>query len=188
MFRDKAKDGTTRLTGGAVGGGGGDPGVGIDSIELTSSVGLVDTYTITYTDLSTSTFQVTNGSPGADSVVPGPPGDNAAYIPTFTAAGWLIAQQFSMRLYVTVACTISQVHISVGTAPAGQSIKVDVNKNGVTIFTTQANRPEIAIAGFADSSVPDVTALAPGDYLTVDIDQAGTTILGADLVVQVVTA
>lgn len=39
----------------------GDPGVGIANIAKTSTVGLVDTYTITYTDGTTSTFDVTNG-------------------------------------------------------------------------------------------------------------------------------
>lgn len=37
---------------------------GIQSIVKTSSVGLVDTYTITYSDDSTSTFDVTNGEKG----------------------------------------------------------------------------------------------------------------------------
>jgi hypothetical protein len=37
------------------------PGRGIVSVEKTSSAGLVDTYTITYTDKTTSTFEVTNG-------------------------------------------------------------------------------------------------------------------------------
>lgn len=39
----------------------GDTGNGISSIEKTGTSGLVDTYTITYTDGTTSTFQVTNG-------------------------------------------------------------------------------------------------------------------------------
>ena len=37
---------------------------GISSITKTGTVGLVDTYTITYTDGTTSTFEVTNGVPG----------------------------------------------------------------------------------------------------------------------------
>lgn len=41
-------------------------GVGIVSIEKTSSEGLVDTYTITFTDESTSTFTVTNGKSAFD--------------------------------------------------------------------------------------------------------------------------
>lgn len=40
----------------------GEPGNGIKSIALTSSDGLVDTYTITFTDGTTTTFAVTNGS------------------------------------------------------------------------------------------------------------------------------
>ena len=49
--------------------GGGTPGpagVGIQKIELTNTQGLVDTYTITYTDGSTTTFTVTNGADGQD--------------------------------------------------------------------------------------------------------------------------
>lgn len=43
---------------------------GIASIELTSSVGLVDTYTITLADGSTATFAVTNGQDGTNGVSP----------------------------------------------------------------------------------------------------------------------
>ena len=43
----------------------GDP-VSIESIEKTGTEGLVDTYTITMTDGTTSTFTVTNGTNGAD--------------------------------------------------------------------------------------------------------------------------
>lgn len=39
-------------------------GVGIASIEKTGTSGLVDTYTITYTDQTTDTFTVTNGEDG----------------------------------------------------------------------------------------------------------------------------
>ena len=39
-------------------------GVGIASVEKTGTSGLVDTYTITYTDGTTSTFEVTNGADG----------------------------------------------------------------------------------------------------------------------------
>lgn len=39
-------------------------GIGVKSIEKTASEGLVDTYTITYTDGHTTTYQVRNGEPG----------------------------------------------------------------------------------------------------------------------------
>jgi len=83
--------------------------------------------------------------------------------------------------------TIVKVKICVKTAPTGAAIIVDVNKNGTTIFTTQANRPQIAIgATTGDSGTPDVTALAETDKITIDIDQVGSTIAGADLTVEVV--
>lgn len=44
----------------------GSAGRGIVSVALTGSSGLVDTYTITYSDGTTSTFTVTNGADGAD--------------------------------------------------------------------------------------------------------------------------
>ena len=62
----KGAKGDTGATGatGADGQDGAD-GVGITSITKTGTSGLVDTYTITYTNGTTSTFTVTNGS-GAD--------------------------------------------------------------------------------------------------------------------------
>lgn len=48
------------------GGGSGTGGKGIQKIEKTGTQGLVDTYTITYTDSSTFTFTVTNGQDGED--------------------------------------------------------------------------------------------------------------------------
>lgn len=44
----------------------GDTGNGIESIEKTSTSGLVDTYTITYTDGTETTFDLTNGQDGVD--------------------------------------------------------------------------------------------------------------------------
>ena len=83
--------------------------------------------------------------------------------------------------------TIVKVKVVVKTAPTGSSIIVDVNKLGTTIFTTQGNRPEIAIGETQDDSgTPDVASLAEGDKITIDIDQVGSTDAGADLTVEVV--
>lgn len=69
------KDGTTiaTITNGISGTDGqdgrdGQDGIGIVSIELTGTSGLVDTYTITYTDGSTSSFNVTNGEDGSGDI------------------------------------------------------------------------------------------------------------------------
>ena len=54
----------------------GDTGNGISSVKKTNTAGLVDTYTITYTDGSYTTFTVTNGAQGVQGIqgVPGASG------------------------------------------------------------------------------------------------------------------
>lgn len=105
---------------------------------------------------------------------------------TFSAPHTLAVSQGAARLYPPTALTIKSVRASVGIAPAGDSILVDVNKDGTTVFTTQANRPEIAAAGYlSDQETPDVTAWATTEYLTVDVDQVGSTTPGAHLTVVV---
>jgi hypothetical protein len=84
--------------------------------------------------------------------------------------------------------TISKVRSSATTSPTGSTLIVDVNLGGTTIFTTQANRPAIAISGTTATGVPDVTSWADGTYLTVDVDQVGSTIAGSNLTVSVTAA
>lgn len=81
---------------------------------------------------------------------------------------------------------IVSVAAMVNTAPTGSSAIIDVNKNGTTIYGTQGNRPTIAIsANSATVGAHSVTSVTTGDYLTVDIDQIGSTVAGSDLVVVV---
>lgn len=104
---------------------------------------------------------------------------------TYTVPGTLVAGVGTIRLPIPVALVIESVIVSVATAPTGADILVDVHKNGTTIFSTQGDRPSIA-AGTNVSSVKtptSATSLAPGDYLTIDVDQIGSTEAGADLVV-----
>lgn len=125
-----------------------------------------------------------------------PSGDSVAavtqmhpYTVTGTSPGTpLVTGTGATRLYndTGVTLTISSVRASVGTAPTGATLIVDVNKNGTTIFTTQANRPAIAISGNTATGTPDVTSWASGDYLTVDVDQVGSTVAGSDLTVVVI--
>lgn len=106
----------------------------------------------------------------------------------FSRAGSLVVAVGAGRYLITAPATLIGAVASVGTAPTGAAILVDVNKNGTTVYTTQANRPSIAIAANASAIppvAPNVTALIAGDYLSVDVDQVGSTIPGSDLVVQV---
>lgn len=83
--------------------------------------------------------------------------------------------------------TIQTIFASVGTAPTAASIIINVRKNGTTLYTTGANKPKILGNSYSIVSTNmDVTTFAPDDYLTVDIEQIGSTIAGSDLTVQVV--
>ena len=90
------------------------------------------------------------------------------------------------RFYIDFIGTITEVQASVKTAPTGASIICDINKNGSTIWSTQANR--VAIAAGASTGIQttfDDASLVVGDYLTIDLDQVGSTVAGAKLVVRV---
>jgi hypothetical protein len=106
----------------------------------------------------------------------------------FSKQGTLTVTTGALRLPIEGAYTITGVRLTVGTAPTGAALIVDVNKNGTTIFTTQANRPTIAAGANigGPGTAPDVTSLVAGDYLTIDIDQVGSTVAGSDLVVSVI--
>lgn len=83
---------------------------------------------------------------------------------------------------VGVAGTIVDVRAYLDTPPVGSSFIIDVNKNGTTLFTTQANRPTILAAANASSTtLPDVVAIAAGDRLSLDVDQVGSGTAGSDL-------
>jgi hypothetical protein len=103
----------------------------------------------------------------------------------------LTAGNGTMRFYNRTASELTLVGawVSAGVVPTGADIIVDVNKNGTTIYTTQANRPTVPATtnGGAISATPDVTSFAVGDYLTVDIDQIGSTIAGGAITVGIVT-
>jgi hypothetical protein len=73
--------------------------------------------------------------------------------------------------------TITAVYIYCRDPGSASSTIVDVHKNGVTIFTNQANRPTLAWNDgdqVAKSGVPDIVTLAENDVLSIDIDQIGT--------------
>ena len=102
----------------------------------------------------------------------------------FGREGTLIATTGKSEFPVPFAGTLIDVRARVGTAPTGASVIVDVNKNGSTVFTTQANRPTIAAGAKASgAAVPDVTTFAEDDFMTVDIDQIGSGTPGSDLLV-----
>ena len=70
------------------------------------------------------------------------------------------------------------------TGPTGANFVVDINKNGSTIWATQANRLTIPAASTAAVQTSfDTTALAETDQLTIDIDQVGSSVAGQDVTI-----
>lgn len=82
--------------------------------------------------------------------------------------------------------TIVSIAARLGTAATGSSVIVDVNKNGATIYGTQSSRPTFP-AGSLNATIGShtVSQLTDGDFLTVDIDQVGSTSPGTTLTVVV---
>lgn len=107
------------------------------------------------------------------------------------SAGALTAGANKDRWQAPFSGEIVSVSAVVGTAPTGAAILLDVNKNGTTVFTTQANRPTVPISATetADATThkPDdaVKSFAKGDTISLDIDQVGSTVAGSDLDVTV---
>lgn len=115
----------------------------------------------------------------------------AASIPSImtigTYSGTLSTGETPLRIYNRYGHTrqISEVFISVGTAPTGAAIKVDIKINGVSIFSG-GNEPQIAISANTGYSVTFADdTWASGEYITWDITQIGSTIAGADLTVHI---
>lgn len=81
--------------------------------------------------------------------------------------------------------TIQKAYAYARTAPTGAALIFDINKNGTTIWTTQANRLQIAATANSGTQTSfDVTALAENDRLDLDVDQIGSTIAGSDVTVE----
>lgn len=86
------------------------------------------------------------------------------------------------------ALTIVAVRVRANIAgPTGQALIVDINRNGTSLFASQATQPRIA-AGATDSGKVTsmaTTSVADGDYLVPDIDQVGNIVPGSGILVSV---
>ena len=92
------------------------------------------------------------------------------------------AEQFGMTYIPEQELTVNDIKLHVETAPANQSLIVDINEAGTTIFSTN---PEIDADGTREDdnhAISDNT-IAAGAEVTLDIDQVGTGTAGASLTV-----
>ena len=123
------------------------------------------------------------GPTGPTSTTPGPRGQSTM---PYARQGTLTVTNGVSRFYFPYSATILGVSAAINTPAVGANIIIDVKKNGTTIFTTQANRPTIIAGAYATASEVtnmDITSIASGDYVTIDINQVGTTTAGSDLTV-----
>lgn len=137
-YGEKPKDGTD-----------GEDGVGIGNISKTNTVGLVDTYTITFTDGNTTTFTITNGKNGTDGV------------------GIVSVQKTATNgLVDTYAITFtdkstSTFEVTNGADGSGNSVSEEQIATAVEEYLT-ANPP----SGVSQSDIEDAVA----DYMTENAD------------------
>lgn len=70
---------------------------------------------------------------------------------------------------------IERVSIYSKDAPTGASLIVDCHRNGTTIFTDQAKRPQVPDGKNSDDSdTPDVASISRGDRVSFDVDSVGS--------------
>lgn len=117
-----------------------------------------------------------------------PSGGGAPNIMRITIPGdMFVATKIIGPFDMGAGMVISKIKLTIDSAPTGADLIIDVNKNGTTIFTTQANRPKILAGTTSRTSVaPDITTFADGDILTIDIDQIGSTLPGTKLGITIV--
>jgi len=86
--------------------------------------------------------------------------------------------------YVGAGATIEEIFLSVNTAPTSTTLRVDVNKNGTSIFNS-VQYAEIVAGSNTVSKTTDfaTTALAKDDYLTIEVVLGNT--VASDLSVHV---
>lgn len=102
---------------------------------------------------------------------------------TLNQPGLLKVVTGNMRWRPHQSISISGISAEVGEVPDGQSILIDVLKNGSSIL---ASLLEI-VAGANQSSliIPAITGVTNNDYITVNIEQVGTFPPGENLVLQI---
>lgn len=109
------------------------------------------------------------------------------FVVPFSYNGILAARPGRSRFPITGGpWNVVDVAAALNVAPEGGDVVLDVRVNGVSIYADQENRPRIsADATLATVGAHTPTTVTDGDYLVVDIDEVGTTVPGADLVVTV---
>lgn len=113
---------------------------------------------------------------------------SAAYVYFVVTEAVLTAEVNKVgRIYIDFPGTILEAHGSVISAPTGANLICDVNLNGTSIWSSNPGQ-RLTIDGgtFTETQTAFTTTnVVAGDYLTLDVDQVGSTVAGEKLVVRV---
>ena len=153
----KTINGTSILGSGNIvvaGGTNGTNGRGITGIALTGTAGLVKTYTITFTDSTTTTFQVTDGADGTG-------GSGGASIPAYSAdvtAARNIAKADLQNLLIYNSAANANFTIPTDatlelTGATNASFEIYQKGNGVPNFVAGAGVTLVKWAGYPTSAL-----------------------------------
>jgi hypothetical protein len=115
------------------------------------------------------------------------PTDNNALL--FPVTGTLVqgADKAPLKHEMWEAGTVIEARAVIKTAPTGQKLIIDINDDGTSIFGT--SKLEIAAgatSGSLSSGSISNPSVAKGSVLTMDLDQVGSGVAGADLTVYLI--
>lgn len=132
-------------------------------------------------------FQITNNAGSTVYNVCDSIGNMFPYPVTFGLAAGTAATtgtNLTFQVIMPSAGKILKAWAKATTGPTGADLIFDINLNGSTIWSTQANRLKIvAGATTGNTTTFNTTTFAAGDLFTIDIDQVGSTIAGQDITV-----
>jgi hypothetical protein len=82
------------------------------------------------------------------------------------------SQGIPATIVVDRDCSVFEVYLKVETAPgSGKTLTADVNRNGTSIFVDPTKQPSITGTNTTGmSGTPELSTLAKGDELTMDVD------------------
>lgn len=98
-------------------------------------------------------------------------GSQAAF--ALSRPGDLAVAGGSARLPLPFDCTLLGASAAIGQV-ANDDVIIDINRNGVSIFADANDRPAIIEGQYLSPAADFLVEASAGDYLTVDVDQAGT--------------
>lgn len=163
----------------------GEAGNGIVSIIKTNNEGLIDTYTITYTDGTTSTFTVTNGQNGNQGIQGEPGKDGHTPVITIGDNGnWFIdGVDSGFKAFNEVQTFVVTFHLNGGVLPEGYSETLTVNQ-GDTLDLPIPLKDGYVFTGWYTGETVNDKQFSNSDGVFKDLDLFATYEIAKDVIVK----